>query len=77
MREGCRQCRPHSGPFATTRWSMVVDAGRSASPTAAEALATLCGIYWFPLYACMRRQGHSIDDAQDLTQAFFVHLLDK
>ena len=68
---------PHAGRFATTHWSLVVDAGRSSSPTAAEALATLCGIYWFPLYAYVRRQGHSIDDAQDLTQAFFVHLLDK
>ncbi len=63
--------------FATTRWSMVVEAGRRSSPKAAEALATLCGIYWFPLYAYVRRQGHSADDAQDLTQEFFVHLLDK
>ena len=64
------------GRFATTRWSMVVEAGRPSSPKAAEALATLCGIYWFPLYAYVRRRGHSIDDAQDLTQGFFVHLLD-
>ena len=64
------------GRFATTRWSMVVEAGRPSSPKEAEALATLCGIYWFPLYAYVRRRGHSIDDAQDLTQGFFVHLLD-
>ncbi len=56
---------------------MVVDAGRPSSPNAAEALATLCEIYWFPLYAFVRRQGQSVEDAQDLTQAFFVHLLDK
>ena len=55
---------------------MVVEAGRQSSPKAAEALATLCGIYWLPLYAYVRRRGHSIDDAQDLTQEFFVHLLD-
>ena len=67
----------NAGRFATTRWSMVVEAGRQSSPKAAEALATLCGMYWFPLYAYVRRQGHSVDDAQDLTQAFFVHLLDK
>ena len=67
----------NAGQFATTRWSMVVEAGRRSSPKAAEALATLCGIYWFPLYAYVRRQGHAADDAQDLTQAFFVHLLDK
>ncbi len=56
---------------------MVVEAGRRSSPKAAEALATLCGIYWFPLYAYVRRQGHSADDAQDLTQEFFLRLLDK
>ena len=56
----------NAGRFATTRWSMVVEAGRQSSPEAAEALTTLCGIYWFPLYAYVRRQGHSIDDAQDL-----------
>jgi RNA polymerase sigma-70 factor (ECF subfamily) len=55
---------------------MVVEAGRQSSPKAADALATLCEVYWFPLYAYVRRHGHSIDDAQDLTQAFFVHLLD-
>ena len=67
----------NAGQFATTRWSMVVEAGRRSSPKAAQALATLCGIYWFPLYAYVRRHGHSADDAQDLTQEFFVRLLDK
>ena len=56
---------------------MVVEAGRRSSPKATEALATLCAIYWFPLYAYVRRQGYSADDAQDLTQGFFVHLLEK
>lgn len=56
---------------------MVVEAGRRSSPESADALATLCEIYWFPLYAYVRRQGQSIEDAQDLTQAFFTHLLDK
>ncbi len=56
---------------------MVVEAGRRSSPKAAGALATLCGLYWFPLYAYVRRQGHSADNAQDLTQEFFVRLLDK
>ena len=55
----------------------MVEAGRDSSPKAAEALATLCGLYWFPLYAYVRRQGHSADNAQDLTQEFFVRLLDK
>jgi RNA polymerase sigma-70 factor (ECF subfamily) len=63
--------------FATTHWSMVVSAGGSRSPEASEALATLCESYWFPLYAFVRRAGHSAEDARDLTQEFFVRLLDK
>ena len=47
------------------------------SPQAHEALETLCRNYWYPLYAFVRRQGHSPHDAQDLTQAFFARLLEK
>ena len=61
--------------FATTHWSIVVSAGGSRSPEASRALATLCEDYWFPLYAFVRRAGYTTDDAQDLTQEFFVLLL--
>ena len=61
--------------FATTHWSMVVSAGCSPSPEAGRALATLCENYWFPLYAFVRRAGHSAEDARDLTQEFFARLL--
>ena len=61
--------------FATTHWSMVVSAGRGRSPEASRALATLCENYWFPLYAFVRRAGHSAEDAQDLTQEFFRPLV--
>src|SRR4030095_5339565 len=40
------------------------------------ALAELCRIYWYPLYIFARRRGHSPEDAQDLTQGFFLHLLE-
>jgi len=64
--------------FATTRWSLVVSAGKQHDlPRAREALATLCQAYWYPLYAFLRRQGTSAEDAQDLVQAFFVELLEK
>ncbi len=63
--------------FATTHWSMVVSAGGSHSSQSRRALATLCENYWFPLYAFVRRAGHSAEDAQDLTQEFFVRLLAK
>ena len=41
------------------------------------ALSTLCNIYWYPLYAFVRRQGRSPHDAQDLTQEFFARLIGK
>jgi len=61
--------------FATTHWSVVLAAGDSFSPQAAQALDDLCRAYWYPLYAYVRRQGHNPEDAQDLTQDFFAHLL--
>lgn len=61
------------GFFATTRWTMVRDAGASAD----DALESLCGAYWFPIYAYVRRHGLSKEDAEDLTQAFFAKLLER
>lgn len=55
----------------------MVSAGDSRSPQAERSLAILCENYWFPLYAFIRRAGNSAQDAQDLTQGFFVRLLDK
>jgi RNA polymerase sigma factor (sigma-70 family) len=66
-----------SDRFATTHWSLVASAGGSRSPEARRSLAILCENYWFPLYAFVRRSGHSAEDAQDLTQEFFLRLLDK
>jgi RNA polymerase sigma-70 factor (ECF subfamily) len=65
------------GGFATTRWTLVLAAGRDMSKESAEALASLCGAYWYPLYAFARRLGHHPENAQDLTQAFFARLLEK
>ena len=62
--------------FLTTRWTMVSEAGAGDSPDSAEALAQLCQAYWFPLYAYVRRAGESKEDAEDITQGFFSHLLD-
>jgi RNA polymerase sigma factor (sigma-70 family) len=63
--------------FPTTLWTMVLHAGRSDSSAAHQALSKLCQNYWYPLYAFVRHRGYSSDDAQDLTQAFFVQLLEK
>jgi RNA polymerase sigma factor (sigma-70 family) len=63
--------------FQTTRWSLVVAAGGDNSSAARAALASLCELYWYPLYAYVRRHRYSPDDAADLTQAFFTSLLER
>ena len=63
--------------FATTRWTKVLHAGRQDSPEAGEALAELCRVYWYPLYAYVRHQGFDVPTAQDLTQEFFAKLVEK
>jgi RNA polymerase sigma factor (sigma-70 family) len=67
-----------SDVFPSTHWSVVLAAGRSqAEPQMAEtALAELCQVYWAPLYGFVRSRGHTVHDAQDLTQSFFAYLLE-
>src|SRR5262245_26085439 len=65
------------GIFATTHWSVVLAVGAAADGRASEALEQLCRAYWYPLYAYVRRRGFSPEDAEDLTQEFFVLLLDR
>lgn len=63
--------------FPTTHWSRVVAAVDRADPAKREALAALCGEYWYPLYALIRRRGHDPERALDLTQEYFARLLEK
>lgn len=63
--------------FVTTQWSAVLAAGRSDSTQSRSALEHLCRNYWPPLYAYVRRLGHSPHNAQDLTQEFFARLLER
>jgi RNA polymerase sigma factor (sigma-70 family) len=63
--------------FATTHWSVVLQAGDSRRDEHSRALDALCRSYWYPLYAYIRRLGRSPHDAQDLTQSFFAYLLEK
>ena len=64
--------------FPSTHWSVVFAAGGSqAEPEmAGAALAALCQIYWSPLYGFVRSRGHTVHDAQDLTQSFFAYVLE-
>ena len=61
--------------FPTTHWSQVRAAGESVAE-GDDAFASLCNDYWPPIFAYLRRLGFSEADAQDLTQGFFVHLLE-
>jgi RNA polymerase sigma factor (sigma-70 family) len=69
---------PSPDRFATTRWSVVLSCADSgtATGTAREALAQLCQTYWRPIFAFICRRGYSVPDAQDLTQDFFVMVLE-
>ena len=61
--------------FPDTRWSLVLRAGSLDSGRQRDALESLCLNYWFPVYGYVRRQGNSAENAQDLTQDFFLHVL--
>ena len=64
--------------FPSTRWSVVLAAGKSQAEqeTSQAALAELCQTYWAPLYSFVRSRGYTVHDAQDLTQSFFAYLLE-
>jgi DNA-directed RNA polymerase specialized sigma24 family protein len=63
--------------FHTTRWSLVLAAAcQNQAPEGRTALAELCQVYWYPLYAHVRRRGYGPEDAKDLTQGFFLHLIE-
>jgi DNA-directed RNA polymerase specialized sigma24 family protein len=64
------------GSFHTTCWTIVMRAAQSQAPWRQSALAGLCRLYWYPLYTFVRRRGRSPEDAQDLTQSFFLHMVE-
>jgi RNA polymerase sigma-70 factor (ECF subfamily) len=76
-REELSASRPRQREFATTRWSIVISAGRTSTPDSKRALESLCETYWYPLYAYVRRRVSNIDEAHDMTQAFFAELLER
>jgi len=63
--------------FSTTHWSLVLRAGGPETLESKDALEQLCRTYWYPLYAYVRRQGQSPENACDLTQEFFARLIEK
>lgn len=65
------------GAFATTQWTAIIEAARDGDSESSRALNKLCETYWTPVYAFIRGRGNSPEDAKDLTQGFFAHLLEK
>jgi hypothetical protein len=72
-----REAESRDELFFSTRWTIVLKAGDSAETSAhvLSALSELCQIYWRPVYVFLRKQGYGREDGQDLTQAFFAHLI--
>jgi RNA polymerase sigma factor (sigma-70 family) len=67
---------PGSSQFPTTRWTLVIAAADPQGKEARSALVSLYEGYWYPLYAYIRRRGYPADQAQDLTQEFFIRVLE-
>ena len=63
--------------FTTTRWSVVLAAGKRTTPAGEAALSTLCQTYWYPLYSFARRIGSGPEEARDLTQDFFARMMER
>ena len=63
--------------FRTTHWSQVLAAGHEPGLGGRVAMEALCRDYWYPLYAYLRRTGHTPHDAQDFTQGFLASLIEK
>jgi RNA polymerase sigma-70 factor (ECF subfamily) len=69
---------PHRrAAFPTTRFTLIRAARDGTGIVAHEALSSLCHAYWYPIYAYVRRLGHSPEEAEDLTQGFFTRVLEK
>jgi len=64
------------GQFMTTRWSAVLLSAQSQAPGSDRAREEFCQLYWYPLYAFIRRRGYNDEDARDLTQGFFLFIFD-
>jgi RNA polymerase sigma-70 factor (ECF subfamily) len=65
------------GEFKTTHWSIVVSSREKDSKIRRDSLGELCEAYWYPLFAYLRRKGHSPEQAADYVQGFFLELIDK
>ena len=75
----CEEGAGEPRQFATTRWSLILSAAKSETgeQKVRDALEELCRTYWRPVFSFICRRGYSVEDAQDLTQDFFVKILER
>ena len=66
----------NAAAFRTTHWTIILSAARPGAEETQQAFAQIYSDYWYPLYAYVRRRGHPPPDAEDITQDFFVHLIE-
>jgi DNA-directed RNA polymerase specialized sigma24 family protein len=62
--------------FASTQWTLLLEAGENPDAAVHAALEHLCRTYWPPIYAYVRRRGYGVEDAEDITQSFFQHIIE-
>jgi DNA-directed RNA polymerase specialized sigma24 family protein len=67
----------NAAEFQPTRWSLISALRHGGDESEQRAREELCAAYWYPLYAYVRRSGNDAEEARDLTQGFFEHLLEK
>jgi RNA polymerase sigma factor (sigma-70 family) len=72
-----REAKGVSRRFTTTEWSLVLAAGEADGPESRKALESLCRRYWYPVYAEVRFAGYDAENSRDLTQGFFLQLLER
>ncbi len=63
--------------FQTTQWNLVVSSRGTDSAVRKQSLGELCQVYWYPLFAYLRRKGYGTEDAADYVQGFFYELIQK
>lgn len=67
----------NANQFKTTHWNLVVSSKQSDVDIRRQSLSELCQQYWYPLFAYLRRKGHTAESSADYVQGFFLELIDK
>ena len=63
--------------FNTTHWTLVLEAAGDRPVNSTPAFGKLYSDYWYPLYSCIRRRGYGPNEAEDIAQDFFLHLIEQ